>query len=149
VGIKVVAGGGIFGLWNGDLPSNVIIRKAPRCIHEDERRLGRRSSSRFSPLAPTMPCQDLWMGRCTRRAVLCGVFVWGSLGNRSMRIHLLGTVLLAQEGMYILRGECVFLIYRLAYRASFVGSSRFLFVIRAGSCQWFLVFPSLWFVFKF
>ena len=66
------------------------------------------------------------------------------------RFHgLLGTVLLAQEGMYILRGECVFLIYRLAYRASFVGSSRFLFVIRAGSCQWFLVFPSLWFVFKF
>jgi hypothetical protein len=32
-----------FGLWRGDLPSDVIIRRAPRRIQEDDRRLARRS----------------------------------------------------------------------------------------------------------
>ena len=35
------------------IPSNVGIRKAQRSIHEDARRLGRRSSPGFPPLAPT------------------------------------------------------------------------------------------------
>jgi hypothetical protein len=43
-----------FGLWSGYLPGNVITRKAQRRIHADERRPGRRSSSGFPPLAPTM-----------------------------------------------------------------------------------------------
>ncbi len=39
----------------------VTIRKAPRRIHEDERRLGQRSSAGFPPLAPTMQAgQDSW-----------------------------------------------------------------------------------------
>jgi len=45
----------------------VIIRKDPRRIQEDERRPGRRSSSGFPPLAPTMQAgQDSWMGDCVR-----------------------------------------------------------------------------------
>ena len=35
------------GLCSMDLPSNVSIRKAQRRIHEDDRRLGQRSSSGF------------------------------------------------------------------------------------------------------
>jgi hypothetical protein len=48
-----------FVLCSGDLPGNVIIRKAQRRIQEDERRPGRRSSSWVPPLAPTMQPQSV------------------------------------------------------------------------------------------
>jgi hypothetical protein len=42
-----------FGTLVALFPSNLGIRKAQRRIHGDARRLGRRSSSGFPPLAPT------------------------------------------------------------------------------------------------
>ena len=47
-------GCGDFGLWSGNFPGNEIICKSQRRIQEDERRPGRRSSSGFPQLAPTM-----------------------------------------------------------------------------------------------
>jgi hypothetical protein len=62
--------------------SSARLRDAYRRMMSDERRPGRRSSSGFPPLAPTIQAgQDSWMGLCTRRAVVVWCFCVGQFGQ--------------------------------------------------------------------
>ena len=47
--LRILSESYVFGLWSGDSHGNVIIRKAQRRIHADERRPGRRSVIRVPP----------------------------------------------------------------------------------------------------